>query len=94
MSNLVTSMWENIFDLAINNGLWAVLFLGLLVYQLKDSRVREVKYQSIIASLTDKLDLIQKVSEDVSDIKDTIKELKGKSKKSEEKECLKVSNFG
>ena len=87
-------MWENIFDLAINNGLWAVLFLGLLVYQLKDSRVREVKYQSIIASLTDKLDLIQKVSEDVSDIKDTIKELKVKSKKSEEKECLKVSNFG
>ena len=87
-------MWENIFDLAINNGLWAVLFLGLLVYQLKDSRTREVKYQSIIASLTDKLDLIQKVSEDVSDIKDTIKELKSKSKKSEEKECLKVSNFG
>ncbi len=87
-------MWENILDLAINNGLWAVLFLGLLIYQLKDSRTREVKYQSIITSLTDKLDLIQKVSEDVSDIKDTIKELKIKSKKSEEKECLKVSNFG
>ena len=86
-------MWENIFDLAINNGLWAVLFLGLLVYQLKDSRTREVKYQSIIASLTDKLDLIQKVSEDVSDIKDTIKELKSKSKKSEEKECLKVMDY-
>ena len=91
---MVSSMWENIFDLAINNGLWAVLFLGLLIYQLKDSRTREVKYQSIITSLTDKLDLIQKVSEDVSDIKDSIKELKNKSKKCEEKECLKVSNFG
>lgn len=73
-------MWEQVVDLALNNGLWAVLFLGLLIFQLKDSKAREGKYQTIIASLTDKLDLIQKVSDDVSDIKETIKELKGKTK--------------
>ena len=37
-------MWEEIFNLALNNGLWAVLFLMLLVYVLKDSKSRESKY--------------------------------------------------
>lgn len=73
-------MWEQVLDLALNNGLWAVLFLGLLIFQLRDSKAREGKYQSIISSLTNKLDLIQKVSEDVCDIKETIKELKVKAK--------------
>ncbi len=73
-------MWEQVLDLALNNGLWAVLFLGLLIFQLRDSKAREGKYQSIISSLTNKLDLIQKVSEDVCDIKETIKDLKVKAK--------------
>ena len=37
-------VFEEILNLAISNGLWAVLFLMLLVYVLKDSRRREIKY--------------------------------------------------
>lgn len=62
-------MWEEIFNLAINNGLWSVLFLILLVYVLKDSKARELKYQQTITTLADSLEIIQDVKEDVQEIK-------------------------
>lgn len=65
-------MWEQIVNLAISNGLFAVLFLGLLVYQLKDSRTREQKYQSMITKLGDSLEIVKQVKEDVEDIKDKL----------------------
>lgn len=67
-------MWEEIFNLAINNGIWAVLFLALLIYQLKDSRAREEKYQKTIYSLSATLSTI-------SDVKDNTKEISDKVKK-------------
>ena len=51
-------MWEEVFNLAINNGLWSVLFLILLVYVLKDSKARELKYQQTITTLADSLEII------------------------------------
>lgn len=65
-------MWEQIVNLAISNGLFAVLFLGLLVYQLKDSRTREQKYQSMITKLGNSLEIVKQVKEDVEDIKDKL----------------------
>lgn len=65
-------MWEQIVNLAISNGLFAVLFLGLLVYQLRDSRSREQKYQSTIEKLGDSLEIVKQVKEDVEEIKDKI----------------------
>ena len=62
-------MWEQIINLAISNGLFAVLFLGLLVYQLRDSRSREQKYQETIENLGNSLQIVQQVKEDVNDIK-------------------------
>ena len=62
-------MWEQIVNLAISNGLFAVLFLGLLVYQLKDSKTRESKYQETIARLGDALEIVKSVKEDVEEIK-------------------------
>ena len=62
-------MWEQIVNLAISNGLFAVLFLGLLIYQLKDSRTRENRYQETIARLGDALEIVKSVKEDVEDIK-------------------------
>lgn len=62
-------MWEEIINLAVSNGIFAVLFMGLLIYQLKDSRVRENKYQSTIESLGKALQVIEEVKEDVSIIK-------------------------
>ena len=62
-------MWQDIINLAISNGLFAVLFMGLLIYQLKDSRTRENKYQATIESLGKALQVIEEIKEDVSIIK-------------------------
>jgi len=77
-------MWEEIFNLALNNGLWAVLFLMLLVYVLKDSKSRESKYQETIENLAENLEIIHEVREDVQEIKSTL------TKKYANKEKLKV----
>ena len=58
-------MWEKIVDLAVTNGLWAVMFLGLLVYLLKDSRTREIKYQNTISSLNKSLNIVEDIKDDV-----------------------------
>jgi hypothetical protein len=60
-------MWEEVFNLAVNNGIWAVLFLLLLVYQLKDSKERENKYQKTISSLSCSLSSVEKINSTVSD---------------------------
>lgn len=62
-------MWEQIVNLAISNGLFAVLFMGLLIYQLKDSRTREKRYQETIKNLGNALEIVQKVKDDVEEIK-------------------------
>jgi len=72
-------MWEEIFNLAINNGLWAVLFLVLLVYVLKDSRAREKKYQDTIEKLGKTVTCVENIKESVEEIKEIIdKKLKTK----------------
>ena len=65
-------MWTEIFNLALNNGLWAVLFCVLLLYVLKDSRSREKKYQTTIESLGNSLSIVQSIKDDIEDIKDAI----------------------
>ena len=71
-------MWEQIFNLTISNGLFAVMFLGLFIYQLKDSKSRESKYQDTIAKLGDSLQVVKEVKQDVEMIKE---QLVRKSKK-------------
>ena len=78
-------MWEQIVNLAISNGLFAVLFLGLLGYQLKDSRTREQKYQMTIEKLGNSLEIVKQVKEDVEDIKDKINQKKIVFRKVKEK---------
>jgi hypothetical protein len=34
-------------NIALGNGLWAALFVGLMVYLLKDTAKREAKYEEI-----------------------------------------------
>ena len=75
-------MWEKIFNLALSNGIWAVLFLALLVYQLRDSRSREAKYQQTIETLGKSLDVINDVKEDVEEIKGQLHTLNQNTKES------------
>ncbi len=65
-------MWEKIFTMAISNGIFACLFVALLVYELKDSRTREKKYQKTIDSLANRLQTVEKISEDVDEMKNVI----------------------
>ncbi len=65
-------MWDEIFSMAITNGIFACLFVALLVYELKDSRTREKKYQKTIDTLGARLQIVDKISEDVDEMKKVI----------------------
>jgi hypothetical protein len=65
-------MWDEIFSMAITNGIFACLFVALLVYELKDSRTREKKYQNTIDTLGNRLQTVNKISQDVDEIKKVI----------------------
>lgn len=52
-------------DIIASNGVWAILFVFLFVYQLKDSHKREVKYQGIIDRLTEQLSVVFDIDEKV-----------------------------
>ncbi len=56
-------MWDQILQLAIGDGLWALLFCVLLIYELKDSRAREIKYQNTISSLAKDLEYMKEIDE-------------------------------
>ena len=65
-------MWEQIWETALNSGLWAMLFVGLFITQMKDSKAREEKYQTLIDALAKKLEIVELIQEDIVEIKDFI----------------------
>ena len=66
-------MWNDIFNIAISNGIFAALFVALLIYELKDSRKREAKYQNTIDNLSNKLNIVDEIKQDVTEIKECLK---------------------
>ena len=67
-------MWEEVLEKVATSGIFAVLFVSLLCYLLQDSRKRETKYQKIIETLTDRLEVVE-------DIKESVEKLSQKPKK-------------
>ncbi|MBP5405102.1 MAG: hypothetical protein J6Y74_04070 [Clostridia bacterium] len=65
-------MWDKIIEYMAANGVWALLFLGLLVYQLQDSKKREEKYTATITSLTEGLNALEGIKQDIKNIIDTL----------------------
>ncbi|MCH3962702.1 MAG: BhlA/UviB family holin-like peptide [Clostridium sp.] len=72
-------MENEIFKMAVQQGIWAMLFIFILIYVLKEQRERDEKagereanYQSIIAKLTDRLKAMDDIGEDVKEIKNKI----------------------
>lgn len=78
-------MWEDILQLAYANGLWAVLFLGLFIYQLSDSAKREQKYYDIIENLSNSLKVVENINEKVDDIEHKISHFNFSSKEKPKK---------
>ena len=65
---------DKILELAIGDGLWALLFCVLLIYELKDSRAREGKYQQTITSLAKDLEYIKDIDEEIEQMNSAVKE--------------------
>ncbi len=66
-------MEEKIIEMAATQGLWALLSIALMFYIIKAQEKREKNYHNIISSLTDKLNLVEDIKEDVEQIKDSLK---------------------
>lgn len=81
-------MWNEIFNLAIKDGIWAVLFLGLFVFVIRDSSKREHKYQQTIKDLTSHLGIVKSIKEDVDEIKNFVYKNKRTKTTSKTKQCV------
>ncbi len=62
--------YNDIISIVISNGVFAILFVWLFFYQLKDSNKRERKYQDTIENLTQRLQIVDDMKDDIKDIKD------------------------
>ncbi len=65
-------MENEVLQLAASQGLWAVMFVGLLFYVLKENSSREEKFQDIISNLTERLDVLDILKKDVDEIKEKL----------------------
>lgn len=81
-------MEQKIIEMAYTQGLWAVLFVALLFYVLKDQanvRKEQAQRESRLITCVEKFteEMItrvefQEVCNDVKEVRDDVKELKGK----------------
>jgi len=69
-------MESKMMEIAASQGIWAALSVALIYYILRNQEKRDLrqeerdsKYQDIIASLSDKLTVVEEVKKDVEDIK-------------------------
>lgn len=69
-------MNKEFFDLVATQGVWALLSVSLIFYILKAQEKRdevqekrEEKYQEIIENMTDRLEVLSHLADDVSEIK-------------------------
>ncbi len=68
-------IWKEIVSIVVSNGVFAILFVWLFMYQLKDSSKREQKYQKTIEDLTSHLNTLEDVKKDINDIKEFLKDV-------------------
>ena len=61
-------MYEELITMAIGNGIWAVMFCFLLIFQLKDSKQREQKYQETIKRLSETSGILSDIKADCKTI--------------------------
>lgn len=66
-------IWNEVVSIVVSNGVFAILFVWLFLYMLKDSRNRETKYQQTIEQLTTHLQTLEEVKDDLTEIKDMLK---------------------
>ena len=67
-------MWNEVLSTVVSNGIFAVLFVWLFFYQMRDSSKREEKYQQTIETLTNNLSTLEDVKQELLDIKEYLKD--------------------
>ena len=65
-------VWRMVLSFVSNSGIWALLFVVLLIVLITTNGQREEKYQSIIEALSRSLKKVEEIKEDVEDIKFTM----------------------
>ena len=72
-------METTVMNVAVSQGIWAVLAVFLLIYIVKSNEQRdtkqeerEKKYQTVIESLTEKFQILNQVQSDLKEIKDNL----------------------
>lgn len=73
-------MENEIMRIASSQGVWAMLFVVLLFYVLKENSNREKKYQEIVNNLTDKFQIMCEIQNDILEIKSYFQEKNDKIK--------------
>lgn len=75
-------MENEIIEAALSQGIWAVLSVVLLFYIIRTQEKRdekqndrEQKYQELLGQLTEKLNIVQEIKTDISEIKKAIKKI-------------------
>lgn len=72
-------METTVMNVAVSQGIWAVLAVFLLIYIVKSNEQRDTKqeereknYQTVIESLTEKFQILNPVQSDLKEIKDNL----------------------
>ena len=72
-------METTVMNVAVSQGIWAVLAVFLLIYIVKSNEQRDTKqeereknYQTVIESLTEKFQILNQVRSDLKEIKDNL----------------------
>ena len=72
-------METTVMNVAVSQGIWAVLAVFLLIYIVKSNEQRDTKqeereknYQTVVESLTEKFQILNQVQSDLKEIKDNL----------------------
>ena len=72
-------METTVMNVAVSQGIWAVLAVFLLIFIVKSNEQRDTKqeereknYQTVIESLTEKFQILNQVQSDLKEIKDNL----------------------
>ena len=72
-------METTVMNVAVSQGIWAVLAVFLLIYIVKSNEQRDTKqeereknYQTVIESLTEKFQILNQDHSDLKEIKDNL----------------------
>jgi hypothetical protein len=73
-------IWEEAIGMAVSNGIFAVLFVALLLHILRDGKARETKYQETIKELGSALSVVNEIKNDTECIRKKMFSGKGTAK--------------